>query len=52
MNTVVDRGEGRVLVFLQNSQGRGIGGILAASCTAYGIDSWGGGFARTAPRTY
>ena len=40
MNTVVDRGEGRVLVFLQNSQGRGIGGILAASCTAYGIDSW------------
>ena len=40
MNTVVDRGEGRVLVFLQNSQGRGIGGILAASCTACGIDSW------------
>ena len=40
MNTVVDRGEGRVLVFLQNSQGRGIGGILAASCTAYGIESW------------
>lgn len=39
MNTVVDRGEGRVLVFLQNSQGRGIGGILAASCTAYGIAS-------------
>ena len=25
---------------LQNSQGRGIGGILAASCTAYGIESW------------
>ena len=40
MNTVTDRGEGRVLVFLQNSQGRGIGGILAASCTAYGIESW------------
>ena len=40
MNTVVDRGEGRVLVFLQNSQGRGIGGILAQSLNDFGMRGW------------
>lgn len=40
MNTVVDRDEARVLVFLQNSQGRGIGSILAQSLNAFGMQGW------------
>lgn len=40
MNTVVDRDEARVLVFLQNSQGRGIGDILAQSLNAFGMHGW------------
>lgn len=40
MNTVVDRDDARVLVFLQNSQGRGIGGILAQSLNAFGMHGW------------
>lgn len=40
MNTVVDREEGRCLVFLQNSQGRGIGSILANSLIAFGMQAW------------
>ena len=40
MNTVVDQDEGRVLVFLQNSQGRGIGGILAESLRRFGMEAW------------
>lgn len=40
MNTVVDRDEGRCLVFLQNSQGRGIGSILANSLIAFGMQAW------------
>lgn len=40
MNTVVDRDEARVLVFLQNSQGRGIGSILSQSLNAFGMQGW------------
>ena len=40
MNTVVDRDDARVLVFLQNSHGRGIGGILAQSLNAFGMHGW------------
>lgn len=40
MNTVVNREEGRVQVFLQNSQGRGIGGILAESLRQFGMQAW------------
>ena len=40
MNTVIGRDEARVLVFLQNSQGRGIGGILAQSLNAFGMQGW------------
>ena len=40
MNTVVGREEGRCQVFLQNSQGRGIGGILAKSLIAFGMQGW------------
>ena len=40
MNTVIGRDEARVLVFLQNSQGRGIGSILAQSLTAVGMQGW------------
>lgn len=40
MNTVIDRDEARVLVFLQNTQGRGIGGILAQSLNAFGMHGW------------
>ena len=40
MNTVVGREEGRCLVFLQNSQGRGIGGILAQSLNMFGMKGW------------
>ena len=40
MNTVIGRDEGRVLVFLQNSQGRGIGGILAQSLNDFGMRGW------------
>lgn len=40
MNTVVDRDEGRVQVFLQNSQGRGIGQILADSLRIFGMQAW------------
>lgn len=40
MNTVVDRDEARVLVFLQNSQGRGIGSILAKSLVDFGMQGW------------
>lgn len=40
MNTVVDRDEGRCVVFLQNSQGRGIGGILAQSLIRFGMQAW------------
>lgn len=40
MNTVVDREEGRVQVFLQNSNGRGIGGILARSLNEFGMRAW------------
>ncbi len=40
MNTVIDRDEGRVQVFLQNSQGRGIGGILAESLRQFGMQAW------------
>ena len=40
MTTVIDRDEARVLVFLQNTQGRGIGGILAQSLNAFGMHGW------------
>lgn len=40
MNTVVGRDEGRCQVFLQNSQGRGIGGILAQSLNIFGMRGW------------
>lgn len=40
MNTVIGRDEARVLVFLQNSQGRGIGSILAQSLNAFGMHGW------------
>lgn len=40
MNTVIDRDEARVQVFLQNSQGRGIGSILADSLRIYGMQAW------------
>lgn len=40
MNTVVDRDKGRCLVFLQNSHGRGIGGILAQSLINFGMKAW------------
>ena len=40
MHTVIDPGEGRVQVFLQNSQGRGTGEILARSLRLYGMQSW------------
>lgn len=40
MNTVIGRDEARVLVFLQNSQGRGIGSILAQSLNAFGMQGW------------
>lgn len=40
MNTVIGRDEARVLVFLQNSQGRGIGSILARSLNAFGMQGW------------
>lgn len=40
MNTVIDREEGRIQVFLQNSQGRGIGGILAQSLNLFGMQGW------------
>lgn len=40
MNTVVGREEGRILVFLQNSHGRGIGGILARSLNLFGMKGW------------
>ena len=38
---ILDRlDEARVLVFLQNSQGRGIGSILAQSLNAFGMQGW------------
>jgi len=40
MNTVIGKEEGRCLVFLQNSQGRGIGGILAQSLNMFGMKGW------------
>ena len=40
MNTVIGRDEARVLVFLQNSQGRGIGSILAKSLVDFGMQGW------------
>lgn len=40
MNTVIGRDEARVLVSLQNSQGRGIGSILAQSLNAFGMQGW------------
>lgn len=40
MNTVIDREECRCQVFLQNSQGRGIGQILADSLRAFGMRAW------------
>lgn len=40
MNTVIGRDEARVLVFLQNSQGRGIGSILAQSLNTFGMQGW------------
>ena len=40
MNTFIGRDEARVLVFLQNSQGRGIGSILAQSLNAFGMQGW------------
>lgn len=40
MNTVIGREEGRCQVFLQNSQGRGIGGILANSLNLFGMKGW------------
>lgn len=40
MNTVIGKEEGRCQVFLQNSQGRGIGGILAQSLNLFGMRGW------------
>lgn len=40
MNTVVDRDEARVQIFLQNSQGRGTAHILASSLLLYGMKAW------------
>lgn len=40
MNTVVGRDEARCQVFLQNSQGRGIGKILADSLREFGMKAW------------
>lgn len=40
MNTVIGRGEGRCQVFLQNTHGRGIGGILAESLNIFGMKAW------------
>lgn len=40
MNTVIDRKDCRCQVFLQNSQGRGIGQILADSLRAFGMQAW------------
>ena len=40
MNTVVDRDEARVQIFLQNSQGRGTAHILASSLMLYGMKAW------------
>lgn len=40
MNTVVSRQEARCQVFLQNSQGRGIGSILADSLRRFGMQAW------------
>lgn len=40
MNTVVGKEEARCQVFLQNSQGRGIGSILAKSLVDFGMQSW------------
>ena len=40
MNTVIDRHEARCQIFLQNTQGRGIGGMLAESLRRFGMDAW------------
>lgn len=40
MNTVIGREEGRCQIFLQNSNGRGIGGILAQSLRQFGMEAW------------
>lgn len=40
MNTVVSREDARCQVFLQNSQGRGIGSILADSLRKFGMQAW------------
>lgn len=40
MNTVIGREEARCQIFLQNSQGRGIGSILAQSLIAFGMQAW------------
>lgn len=40
MNTVVGREECRAQIFLQNSQGRGIGSILAESLRRFGMQAW------------
>ena len=40
MNTVIGREECRCQVFLQNSQGRGIGQILANSLKIFGMQAW------------
>ena len=40
MNTVAGRDEARVLVLLPNTQGRGIGGLLARSLEDFGMRAW------------
>lgn len=40
MNTVIGREACRAQIFLQNSMGRGIGGILAQSLEAFGMRAW------------
>lgn len=40
MNTVVGREDCRAQIFLQNSQGRGIGSILAESLRRFGMEAW------------
>ena len=40
MHTVIDPGVGRVQVFLQNSQGRGAGELLAGSLRLYDMQAW------------
>ncbi|MCR5135620.1 MAG: AMP-binding protein [Oscillospiraceae bacterium] len=40
MHTVINPGEGRIQVLLQNSQGRGVGEILAKSLRLYGMQAW------------